>query len=84
MIPLCFAYYKVNYARFLTYYPAKMSQLHIEYPKVHAHFLDGGFSVEIGILTYLVGSACVASPDYMRPPSVSVLSFESNLRLIQV
>lgn len=48
MIPWCFAYDKVNYARFLTYYYATMSRLPIEHPEVHAHFMLGGFSVQIG------------------------------------
>lgn len=48
MIPWCFAYDKVNYARFLTYYYAKMSRLPIEHPEVHGHFMQGGFSVQIG------------------------------------
>ena len=25
-----------------------MSQLHIEHPEVHAHFMNGGFAVQIG------------------------------------
>ena len=48
MILWCFAYDKVNYARFLTYYLVKMSHLPIEHPEVYAHFMDGGFSVQIG------------------------------------
>lgn len=48
MIPWCFAYDKVNYARFLTYYYAMMSRLPIEHPEVHEHFMQGGFSVQIG------------------------------------
>lgn len=48
MIPWCFAYDKVNYAWFLTYYYATMSRLPIEHPEVHAHIMQGGFSVQIG------------------------------------
>ena len=48
MIPWCFAYDKVNYARFLTYYYAMMSRLPTEHPEVHKHFMQGGFSVQIG------------------------------------
>ena len=48
MIPWCFAYDKVNYAWFLTYYYATVSRLPIEHPEVHAHFMRGGFSVQIG------------------------------------
>ena len=48
MIPWCFAYDKLNYARFLPYYYAMMSRLPIDYPDVHDHFMQGGFSVQIG------------------------------------
>ena len=43
MIPWCFAYDKVNYARYLTYYYASMSQLPTEHPDVHAHFMEGSY-----------------------------------------
>jgi len=48
MIPWCFAYDKLNYARYLSYYYANMTQLPVEHPEVHAHFLQGGFAVQIG------------------------------------
>ena len=48
MIPWCFAYDKLNYARFLPYYYATMSRLPIDHPDVHEHFMQGGFSVQIG------------------------------------
>ena len=48
MIPWCFAYDRLNYARFLPYYYAVMSRLPIDYPEVHAHFIQGGFSVQLG------------------------------------
>ena len=48
MIPWCFAYDKLNYACFLPYYYARMSRLSIDHPDVHAHFMQGGFSVQIG------------------------------------
>ncbi len=35
MIPWCFAYEKVNYARFLSYYYATMSRLSTDHPEVH-------------------------------------------------
>ena len=35
MIPWCFAYDKVNYARFLSYYYATMSRLPTDHPEVH-------------------------------------------------
>ena len=48
MIPWCFAYDKLNYARFLPYYYDMMSRLPIDHPDVHDHFMQGGFSVQIG------------------------------------
>lgn len=48
MIPWCFAYDKLNYARYLSYYYATMTQLSENHPEVHAHFMQGGFSVQIG------------------------------------
>jgi len=49
MIPWCFAYDKLNYARFLSYYYyVQMSQLHIEHPEVYTYFMNGGFSIQIG------------------------------------
>ena len=48
MIPWCFAYDKVNYASFLSYYYATISRLPIDYPEVHQQFMKGGFSVQLG------------------------------------
>ena len=48
MIPWCFAYDRLNYARYLTFYYAQMSRLDIDHPEVYAHFMDGGFSVQLG------------------------------------
>ena len=48
MIPWCFAYDKINYARFLPYYYAIMSHLPIDHPEVHQQFMQGGFSVQLG------------------------------------
>lgn len=48
MIPWCFAYDRVNYARYLSYYLAQMSQLPITHPDVHAEFMAGKFSVQLG------------------------------------
>ena len=47
MIPWCFAYDRLNYARYLPYY-AHMSQLPTTHPDVHAEFMQGGFSVQLG------------------------------------
>ena len=48
MIPWCFAYDKVNYERFLSYYYATMSRLPIDHPEVHQQFVQCGFSVQFG------------------------------------
>lgn len=48
VIPWCFAYDRQNYARYLPYYYAQMSRLAVDYPNVHAQFVEGGFSVQIG------------------------------------
>lgn len=48
MIPWCFAYDKLNYARFLPYYFATMSRLPVDHPEVYQHFMQGGFSVQLG------------------------------------
>lgn len=48
MIPWCFAYDKLNYARYLPYYYAQMSRLAIDHPDVHEQFMQGqGFSVQL-------------------------------------
>lgn len=46
IIPWCFAYDKLNYARYLTYYYAQMSRLETDYPAVHEHIEEGGLSVQ--------------------------------------
>ena len=48
MIPWCFAYDRLNYARYLPYYYAQMSQLPTTHPDVQAEFMQGGFSVQLG------------------------------------
>ena len=48
MIPWCFAYDRVNYARYLAYYLAQMSQLPTTHPDVHAEFMVGKFSEQLG------------------------------------
>ena len=47
MIPWCFAYDKVNYARYLTPYYAKMTILSETNPEVHQAFRQGLFSVQL-------------------------------------
>lgn len=47
MIPWCFAYDKVNYARYLTAYYAEMSLLEETNPEVYNHFKNGQFSVQM-------------------------------------
>ena len=48
MIPWCFAYDKVNYARYLPVYYADMSNISTQYPDIYNNFLDGRFSVQLG------------------------------------
>jgi len=48
MIPWCFAYDCLNYARYLTFYYAQMSSLDIHHPEMYEYFMSGGFSVQIG------------------------------------
>lgn len=47
MIPWCFAYDKVNYARYLPAYYTEMMKLPTEHPQVHQSFMDGNFSVQL-------------------------------------
>ena len=47
MIPWCFAYDRLNYARYLPYYYAQMPQLLTNNPDVHAEFMQGRFSVQL-------------------------------------
>ena len=48
MISWCFAYDRLNYARFIPCYYTMMSRLPIDHPEVYIHFQQGGFSVQIG------------------------------------
>ena len=48
MIPWGFAYDKVNYARFMSYYYAIVSRLPIDPPEVNQQVMQGGFSVQFG------------------------------------
>ena len=48
MIPWCFAYDRINYARYLPYYYAQMSQLPTTHPDVYTEFMEGQFSVQLG------------------------------------
>lgn len=48
MIPWCFAYDRINYARYLPYYYAQMSQLPSTHPDVYTEFMEGRFSVQLG------------------------------------
>jgi hypothetical protein len=47
LIPWCFAMDKTNYSRYLPVYFAQMTQLEQTSPDLHAHFLNGGFSVQL-------------------------------------
>jgi len=47
MIPWCFAYDKINYARYLPAYYAEMSSLEQKHPDVYEAFVAGNFSVQL-------------------------------------
>ena len=53
MIPWCFAYNNVNYARYLPAYLAEMSHLHNEHPEIHEHFESGYFLFKMARKTLL-------------------------------
>ena len=46
VLPWCFAYDHVNYARFLSYYWVQMRSLRSTHPDVSQYLADGGFSVQ--------------------------------------
>ena len=46
--PWCFAYDSHIYARYIPCYYAQMTQLPVEHPDVHAEFIQGGFSFQLG------------------------------------
>ena len=48
LIPWCFAYDNLNYARYLSAYYDEMSHLHLEHPEVYEYMEQGGFSVQVG------------------------------------
>ena len=47
MIPWCFAYDKINYARYLPVYYAQMINIPSEHPNVYSNFMNGRFSVQL-------------------------------------
>lgn len=47
MIPWCFAYDKLNYARYLPAYYAQMTNLPEEHPEVYQEFRNGKFAVQL-------------------------------------
>jgi len=47
LLPWCFAYDKVNYARYLSVYLAQMSRLVYDHPEIYKQMMDGGFSVQL-------------------------------------
>ena len=47
-IPWCFAYDRINYARYLSTYHSEMSNLPAKNPGVHKYLNNGGCSVQIG------------------------------------
>ena len=47
MIPWCFAYDRLNYARYLPVYYAEMTNLAASRPEIYQAFKDGNFSVQL-------------------------------------
>ena len=47
MIPWCFAYDKINYARYLPVYYVEMMNLPSEHPDVYGNFMAGNFAVQL-------------------------------------
>ena len=47
MIPWCFAYDKINYARYLPVYYAEMMNLPSEHPDVYGNFMAKNFAVQL-------------------------------------
>ena len=48
MIPWCFAYNRVNYSRFLSWYYRQMQSLSLTHPEIDANLLNGRFFCQIG------------------------------------
>ena len=68
MIPWCFAYDRLNYARYLPYYFATMCRLSMDYPDVYQHFLQGGISVQIDSSNPFGKIPCLTKPS--KKPSI--------------
>ena len=47
LIPWCFAYDRLNYARYLHAYFAQMTNLQTDHPQKYEHFANGDFSVQL-------------------------------------
>ena len=47
MLPWCFAYDAINYARYMSVYYSDMTSLQEEHPEVHEFMKTGGFSVQM-------------------------------------
>ena len=47
MLPWCFAFDRLNYARYLPVYFAQMVNLPADHANVYEHFRNGGFSVQL-------------------------------------
>lgn len=47
MLPWCFAYNAINYARYMSAYYSDMTSLPDEHPEVHEFMSNGGFSVQM-------------------------------------
>ena len=48
LIPWCFAYDNINYAKYLSSYRSEMSHLGDEHPDVFTYMRSGGFAVQLG------------------------------------
>lgn len=46
LLPWCFSYDHINYARYASLYYAQMCCLSDTHPEVYGHFLNGGFAVQ--------------------------------------
>ena len=56
MIPWCFVYDRVNFARFMSLYYATISRLPTDHPEVNQQFMQGGCSVQIGSIIHSAAS----------------------------
>lgn len=53
MLPWCFSYDAINYARYMSAYYSDMTSLPDEHPEVHEFMRNGGFSVQLSTTIHL-------------------------------